>query len=1113
MRLPTGEYILENISFATLTEVDLLAHYQGVEIPSRAALHRLRVSNLSIGNGEFTLGESIPWDAQTRVRQTDTSLSIHCSCRHAENFLCYHELFTWMALITVPALRHFFDTGSRRLLFQDYARRYGLEQEDNLDSYFELRYDKGNLLVSPKNDAILMVDPHKSDDMLQVLTNQVHRKTGVAESKTRVLVLCRHRFYDHLRFELLDVALSASGKPKGTFDLVDPKQLLWKAKDAQEAKFYAALASFEQHYNETEDESTFHALQIVASNPLKFPFYYHDRDISEKLSSKSIRPIHVKQLDTSMELFVFKKEPFYEVSAYLIWEEKRIPVKEMVVTHGYFLQRQADLFLVPSFSTLTLIHYFKKQPALLLVHQSKYDDFLARTLAPMEHLLKINYAYIRKATKEEIAIQQADSERIIYFSQEGSYVHITPVMRYGNIEIPISSHKQIRAQDANGNLYELDRHWTDEDTFKKMVSIQHEDFGEQEQERDFFYLHQQQFLEDDWFLTAFEAWKNEGITLLGFQELGLTKLNPNRAKIDIKVLSGTDWFNSKLEVSYGELKASIKQVHRAIRHKSKYVQLDDGTYGILPEEWFNKIARFFQLAVLDDTTLKIPQIALSEVETLFAEHAVQTGLRQGMDSYRAQTALLRCPAKVVVPATLQTTLHPYQQDGLQWMNQLASMHLGGCLADDMGLGKTIQVIAFLLLQHGDKLPKQSVVIAPTSLLFNWQAEFKKLAPSLRVLCLHGSQRELDDVHLSRYDVLLISYGTLVADIGKLRKRAFQAAILDESQAIKNPTSARYKAACLLQAQTRFAVTGTPLENSTYDIYGQLSFACPGLLGSNTYFKDTFAGPIDRFGDRKRAVILQQTIAPFLLRRTKKQVAKELPEKTEITIYCEMGDVQREIYDNYEGELRDYLEGVRDDEVSQINMHVLAGLTRLRQICNAPALLKEGYANSISAKMEVLMEQLSQLTGDHKVLVFSQFVDMLDLIREELDKRVIPYSYLTGQTKHRGELVKEFQEDKKKRIFLISMKAGSVGLNLTAADYVFLIDPWWNPAIETQAIDRSHRLGQDKPVIAVRLICPNTVEDKIMKLQDKKRDLAVDLVKTDVDFATKFSKKEWLDLLQ
>ncbi|KGE13370.1 DEAD/DEAH box helicase [Sphingobacterium deserti] len=1112
MRLPSGEYILDNISFTTLREVDLLTHYQGTAIPSRAVLNRLRVDALTVGEGVFRLEEYTASNAQTSVSLAEDILVVHCSCRLQENFLCEHELFTLLALITLPALRPFFDIGSRRKIFEDYAHRYGLEQEADLDNYFQLHYDKGSLHVSAKNDAILMVDQLENDNVLKTITTKPKRKGGVDGSKRRILVFSRHRFYDHLRFELLDVALSSAGKPKAGFDWIDPKQLLWKAKEAHEAKFYAAVTSFEQDYNESEDESTFEALQIIAANPLKFPLYYHDREITEKLNSKSLCPLTVNRLDATIELFVFKKEPFYEVSAYLLWEEERIPLKEMTLTHGYFLKRQDVFFLLPSFPVLSLIQYFKKRPALMLVHQSKYDEFLRQTLEPLEELVKINYAYIRKASPDETAIQREDTERIIYFSQDGSYVNITPVTRYGDIEIPIASQKQIRAQDANGNLYEVERNLTAESVFKKIVSLQHEDFYEQESERNFFYLHQQQFLDNDWFLTAFEVWKNEGITLLGFQELGLTRLNPNRAKIDIKVLSGTDWFNSKLEVSFGEQQATIKQVHRAIRHKSKYVQLDDGTYGILPEEWIKKISRLFQLVVFDDSTLKIPQIALSEVESLFAEHDFRAALHQEIDSYRKNIAASNAPRQVEIPETLQTSLHPYQQAGLQWMKQLAAMDLGGCLADDMGLGKTIQVIAFLLSQHGGSPPKQSLVVAPTSLLFNWLAEFKKLAPALRVLCLHGGQREPDYEHLQEYDVLLISYGTLLADIGKLKKRSFHAAILDESQAIKNPTSARYKAACMLQAQTRFAVTGTPLENSTYDIYGQLSFACPGLLGSSQYFKDTFAGPIDRFGDRKRAKSLQQTIAPFILRRTKKQVAKELPEKTEITIYCEMGDAQREIYNNYEAELRDYLQGIRDDEVSQINMHVLAGLTRLRQICNAPALLKEGYASTISAKMEVLKEQLSQLTGNHKVLVFSQFVEMLDLVREELEQQKIPYSYLTGQTKRRGEVVKDFQDNEEKRIFLMSLKAGGVGLNLTAADYVFLLDPWWNPAIETQAIDRSHRLGQDKPVIAVRLICPDTVEDKIMKLQDKKKDLAVDLVKTDADFTAKFSKKDWLDLL-
>jgi len=317
---------------------------------------------------------------------------------------------------------------------------------------------------------------------------------------------------------------------------------------------------------------------------------------------------------------------------------------------------------------------------------------------------------------------------------------------------------------------------------------------------------------------------------------------------------------------------------------------------------------------------------------------------------------------------------------------------------------------------------------------------------------------------------------------------------------------------LLQSRNKVVLTGTPIENNTFDIYGQLSFACPGLLGSKQHFKDHYSMPIDKFKDGKRAKELQKKINPFILRRTKAQVAKELPEKTEMVIYCEMEPDQRKIYDSYAKEFRDFLMTKEEGDLPRNSMHVLQGLTKLRQICDSPALLNEDkfYGDS-SSKIEVLMEQIESKSSQHKILIFSQFVTMLDLIKKELKTRSISFEYLTGKTKNRAGKVDEFQTNDEVRVFLISLKAGGTGLNLTEADYVYLVDPWWNPAVENQAIDRVYRIGQKKNIVAVRLICPDTIEEKIMKLQEYKKELATDLIKTDTSILKSLTKKDLIGL--
>ena len=372
-------------------------------------------------------------------------------------------------------------------------------------------------------------------------------------------------------------------------------------------------------------------------------------------------------------------------------------------------------------------------------------------------------------------------------------------------------------------------------------------------------------------------------------------------------------------------------------------------------------------------------------------------------------------------------------------------------------------------------------------------------------------KNTEDFH--QYEIILTSYGTLLSDIRFLKEFEFNYVILDESQAIKNPESQRYKSVRLLKSRNKLVLTGTPIENNTFDLYGQFSFACPGLLGNKTAFKDLYAMPIDKFKDFGRAKELQKKINPFLLRRTKSQVAKELPDKTEMVLYCEMGEEQRKVYDTYKQEFRAFLIATSNQKKYMDSMHVLAGLTKLRQICNSPALINgEEYYGDQSSKIEVLMGEISSKQGDHKMIVFSQFVTMLDLIKKELDKREIKYEYLTGQTKDRETKVNNFQTNDEVRVFLISLKAGGTGLNLTEADYVYLVDPWWNPAVENQAIDRCYRIGQKKNVFAVRLICPDTIEDKIRTLQDSKKELSTDLVKTDTSILKSLNREDLVGIL-
>jgi SNF2 family DNA or RNA helicase len=441
---------------------------------------------------------------------------------------------------------------------------------------------------------------------------------------------------------------------------------------------------------------------------------------------------------------------------------------------------------------------------------------------------------------------------------------------------------------------------------------------------------------------------------------------------------------------------------------------------------------------------------------------------------------------VAAPRGFVGQLRDYQREGLGWFEFLQRFKFGGCLADDMGLGKTVQVLALLeSRRNGDSRP--SLVVVPRSLIFNWQQEAARFTPKLRVLSHTGSERIKGTAHFENYDLILTTYGTLRRDVIHFDEVEFDFVILDESQAIKNAGTETAKAARLLKSRQRLALSGTPIENHLGELWSLFEFLNPGMLGSASVFQFSTNGT--QKPDEESRAMLSRALRPFILRRTKQQVAKELPEKLEQTIYCEMDERQRRQYE----ELRDYyrqslLEKVSRQGINKSKIQILEALLRLRQTACHPALVA-GSVDDVTpnAKLDVLLPRLSEVTEEgHKAIVFSQFTSFLSIIRKRLDHQGVTYEYLDGKTRNRGVAVERFQSDPNCKLFLISLKAGGQGLNLTAAEYVFLLDPWWNPAVEAQAIDRAHRIGQTNRVFAYRLITRDTVEEKVLELQSTKR---------------------------
>jgi superfamily II DNA or RNA helicase len=597
------------------------------------------------------------------------------------------------------------------------------------------------------------------------------------------------------------------------------------------------------------------------------------------------------------------------------------------------------------------------------------------------------------------------------------------------------------------------------------------------------------------------------------------KLYRSPGRFKMSVSSGVDWFDLDGEADFEGQSVPLPKVLEAIRRGARFITLGDGTLGMLPEEWTQRFAPIARLGTPEGTSVRFRSVQAALLDAWLEDEAAEsssTACDEAFERARQRLNAFAGIAPAAAPPGFQGELRGYQRTGLGWLHFLRDLGFGGCLADDMGLGKTVQVLALLEsrreLRETEEIPP-SLVVVPRSLVFNWIAEAAHFTPRLRVLDYTGGDRgervqgAREGTAFARCDVVLTTYGTLRKDVAALRQTEFDYLILDEAQAIKNADSQTAKAARLLRGRHRLALTGTPVENHLGELWSLLEFLNPGFLGASPTFRQ-HADELRAPSPRSRGM-LARALRPLILRRTKEAVAQELPATLEQTIYCELPPKQRKLYD----ELRDHYRhslGARIGEqgMGRAKILVLEALLRLRQAACHPGLLDPKRKAEPSAKLDLLLPQLREVLDEgHKVLVFSQFTTFLAILREQLDAAALPYLYLDGRTRDRQEKVESFQSDRGYQLFLISLKAGGLGLNLTAADYVYLLDPWWNPAVEAQAIDRTHRIGQVRPVFASRLVARDTVEEKILELQASKRDLADAVIQADKSLLAGLSRED------
>lgn len=759
------------------------------------------------------------------------------------------------------------------------------------------------------------------------------------------------------------------------------------------------------------------------------------------------------------------------------------------------------------------IHQFRKTDFVITVLSQDFDAFFRDMLLPLSERYTVNIHTAASGSIFKSRSLEKHSHRLTVEERDDRlYFYPSTYYPVGFEVNPMQEASLIlRKRGEQYRVFYRDK--ACEKKFHEMLCGLHPSFSEAQHET-CFVLPTSGIRNSTWLPESLESLRNDGV------EVRLTNLTegtdyyPRLLSWELTFTEESgNHYRGDLNARIGAAPITLDELKNMLRRKKSWVKLGDGSLVYVYDKDKTKL---MPLLALNKGGIEQLEIPTSHFNTLanYTEYISDAAIKKGIEIKRRKLTELDTVQPVEKPLTVQATLRHYQKAGLSWLAFLREFGWGGILADDMGLGKTLQVISALEYHYAQEpQAPASLVVVPNTLLFNWQAEFAKFAPQRKIHVHHGLERHKSVRHEDGL-VVLTTYGTMMADIDLFASFAFSYLVFDESQAVKNRASKRFEAASRLTAQYRIAMTGTPIENGIADLYSQLSLVNPGFFGTFSDFKRAYPGIADGSASADTKQELQRAINPFILRRTKKQVAKELPEKSEMLLYCEMLPEQRKVYDEYrtyfKSKLSGSFEGGNDGRSKFI---AIEGLMKLRQICNSPALLKDGVYPNASTKLDEIMEQVADVQEQHKMLIFSAFTAMLSLLKSRLEEAGIEYAYLDGKTSGDGrqKQVLHFQEEEQCRVFLLSLKAGGTGLNLTAADYVYILDPWWNPAAEAQAIDRCYRIGQDKHVMAYRMICKDSIEEYILDMQANKRELAGSLIQADGNVLKALNKEDLLKL--
>lgn len=819
-----------------------------------------------------------------------------------------------------------------------------------------------------------------------------------------------------------------------------------------------------------------------------------------RFSNTQQRHVRLGKAPAELQLAAVKKGETIRISLTILLDGRKADPE---LIGGTLLEYDGALYLPGEKDALDLIDQFKNGP--LSFPFSVRKEVVRKFILPW-----IERYPVTIDEKLLVEIVQPEAQPLVRLSElNESNLMIRPEFNYDEEAVDYGE-EQFHLYETGKKILIVRRNKAVEKKLFDFLRTLHPAFNNQRNNH-YFYLPFDDVMKRGWFISMMRKVQDEGYSIHGLGELKKFRYTSHIPEIKINATSSPDWFDLKVAIKWGDYDVTLKDIRHAILNRQDTIMFPDGNLGHIPEEWVSQYSLLLRTGKEESGVLRVNKMHYTLLEDIL-DKTENRIVYEDIEVRKRKLLEFDSIPKAALSSEIKASLRPYQQSGFHWLQALDDLGWGGCLADDMGLGKTLQTISFLQYLKEKYPGSTQLVVCPTSLIFNWESEITKFCPALRFHTYYGLQREFTETHFEEYDVILTTYGVVRNDLEHLGAFLWQYIILDESQAIKNPDARITRAVQQLRSVNRIILSGTPVQNNTSDLFAQFNFLNPGLLGTREFFNREFSVPIDKFGSKEKTQHLKKLIHPFTLRRTKEQVAKDLPDKTISVLWCIMNAEQRKLYDYYRDNYRNILLKKIDEEgIGKSGMFVLEGLLRLRQLCDHPSMVPNPLQEEVtsSVKIDELVREVQENAGNHKLLVFSQFTEMLQLIKKEFDESGVTYCYLDGSTPmhKRKDEVNRFQEDESITVFLISLKAGGVGLNLTVADYVYLVDPWWNPAAEQQAIDRAHRIGQKRKVFAYKMICKDTVEEKILQLQERKKMLADDLIQEDAGFVKSLSRED------